>query len=159
MFCILKLVILYYSVTSGPVPNGVTCVMSWGDLHTDTFQECHLTQPLVHVYRDMPGELTLQYTVSNLVSSKTGTTPVSIVTPIRDMQVYTKPAAATVNVPLDLVFKARRAPGSGILDLTFYCDASVGTGIGPRKRICKSLQSSLSISAINIMTTLVLMAI
>ena len=123
------------SITSGPVPNGITCEMKWGDLHTDTFEDCDLLQPLVHVYRDLAGELTLEYTVSNIVSSKTGTTPVSIVTPIRVMEVYTNPPAAVVNVPVDLVFKARRAPGAGILDLTFYCDINaVGPPIGPRKR-------------------------
>ena len=115
-------------------------MMSWGDLHTDTIENCDLTVPLTHVYRDMPGELTLTYTIFNIVSSKTNTTAVTIVTPIRDMEVYTNPLAAVVNVPVDLVFKARRSPGAGILDLTFYCDISTGGAIGPRKRISMCFQ-------------------
>ena len=111
--------------------------MSWGDLHTDVYEDFDLSQPLTHIYRDMPGELTLTYTCSNIVSSKTGTTPVTIVTPIRNMTVFTNPSAAVVNVPLDLVFMARRAPGAGILDLTFYCDESAGSTVGPRKRTGK----------------------
>ena len=125
------------SVTSGPTPNAVTCVMSWGDLHTDTIEDCDLTLPITHIYRDMPGELTMTYTISNIVSTKTNTTHVSIVTPILDMKVTTSEPAAVVNVAVDLVFTARRAPGAGILDLTFICDIATGTAIGPRKRICK----------------------
>ena len=110
-------------------------MMSWGDLHTDTIDDCDLNAPLTHTYRDMAGALTLIYTISNIVSSKTGNISVSIVTPIRDMVVYTNPLAAEINIPVNLGFKARRAPGSGILDLTFYCDISAGGAIGPRKRI------------------------
>ena len=136
----------FFSITAGPTPNDVTCIMDWGDLHTDTYYDCDLNAPITHVYRDMPGELTMTYTIFNIVSNKTGSIPVSIVTPIRDMQVYASAAAAIVNVPIDLVVEFRRAPGAGILDLTFICDVNdVGSAIRPRKRMCEYIQCCLKI--------------
>ena len=88
----------------------------------------------------------MTYTIFNIVSNKTGSIPVSIVTPIRDMQVYTSADAAIVNVPVDLVVEFRRAPGAGILDLTFICDVNdVGSAIGPRKRMCEYILCCLNI--------------